>query len=197
MALGTFVAPTAGNFIKADKFDPRLHANKPLIVKVREFKEGFTTTAYPDPRDIVIVDLVDLSPVLKNQDADVLVSVIWGSAAMVDRLKKYAGTDEKLPLKIVQRESQQTKRTYQTVEPLDGGELTLAAKWDEKNPDAIDNMRAQRQAEADARAAEENGDKVGLSNTDQTGAPLSTMAAAAPAVSGLSDADLEAAIRNL
>lgn len=202
MALGTFVAPAAGNFIKADKFDPRVNANKPLIVKVRDFNPEFSTKEFPEKRPVVFVDLVDLSPVVaKTGQAEVLVSVIWGSAAMVDRLKGYAGTDEKLPLTISSVKSQQTNRTYFTVEPLEGVALKLAGAWDDKNPTAMDDLRAQREAEAEAEGAQntqDNGPAItGLASGKAAPAASAPAAAPASATAGMSDADLEAAIRDL
>jgi hypothetical protein len=179
MALGQFIAPQTGAFIKGDTFDPRLNHSKPLIVVVREFKPDFVTKQYPKPKDVVIVDLVDL---IAN---DVKVSVIWGAAAVVDRLKGMAGTDEKLPVKLEKRKSQ-TNSDYFTVVGLEGKELELAVAFDQKRGDAIEKERAERQAEADARFAE------------QTGGGISAQASpAAVTAAGVGDDDLARAMAAL
>lgn len=159
MALGQFVPPAAG---KAGSFDPRNHADKPLIVVVREFRPQFTTRAYPNPKDVIICDIVDILA-----DA-VHVSVIWGSAAIVDRLKDQAPKDgaepTRLPVKISHVQSASTGRMYTTVDPLDGKALELAAAWDAKFPTRIDDERAARQDEVNEAPQR-------YDNGDQTGAP--------------------------
>lgn len=168
MALGTWTPPSSGT---AGSFDPRNHADKPLIVVVREFRENFTTRKYPNPKNVIIVDVVDIL-------ADTVhVSVIWGSAAIVDRLKDQAPKPgeqpQRLPVVIRHVASASTGRTYTTVDPLEGKALELAAAWDAKYPTRIDDERAARQSEV--REAAQRYD-----NGDQTGAPPG------PAFQGLS-----------
>lgn len=223
MALGTFTPPAGG---KAGSFDPRNHADKPLIVVVREFRPNFTTRAYPNPKDVIICDIVDI---LANA---VHVSVIWGSAAIVDRLKDQAPKDgaapERLPVKISHVQSASTGRMYTTVDPLDGKALELAAAWDAKFPSRIDDERAARQDEVrEAATRYDNGDQTGAAQapgfqglgngqaaqqdpppaqTQQTEqqAPAeqgtsnaSATTAQSPAPVGMSDDALEAAIASL
>lgn len=175
MALGTFTPPAGG--AKASSFDPRFNANKPLIVVVREFREGFTTQRFPDPKDVVIVDLVDLL-------ADTVVpSVIWGAAAIVDRLKDQAGNGEKLPVIINEKISGKGNK-YTTIDPLQEGQmLDLAVAWDKKNPTRLaDESEAHRAVQAEA----------------QNAAPAATPAAApAAAEPKIDDAALAAAIAAL
>lgn len=179
MALGTYVPPKTG---VAGSFDPRYNADKPLIVVVREFREDFTTRKFPNPKDVVIVDVVDI---LANT---VIVSVIWGAGAVVDRLKDRAPADgadpEKLPVKLVAVKSQSTGNDYASIEPLEGKELELAVAWDAKNPTRIDDERAQRQSEIKEGPAE-----------GQKAAPAEEPAA--PADPKLSDSELDAAIAAL
>lgn len=175
MALGTFTPPAGG---KAGSFDPRQHAGKPLIVVVREFREDFATKRFPTPKDVVICDIVDIL-------ADTVhVSVIWGSAAIVDRVKGYTPKDgetpEKLPVQIV-KVAGATGNEYCTLEPLDGKALELAAAWDAKNGARIDEARAEREAM----------EKV--ADSPKGPAPDATP----PASAALSEADLEAAIAGL
>ena len=161
--LGNFVPPP--NAGKAGTFNPKENYNKPLILVIREFRQGFTTRTYPEPKDVVIYDVVDL---LANGGQGIVIpSVITGSAAMVDRLKAYVPNDgrngepvthpEPLPVMIVQVVPQGGGRTYYSVEPLEGQALALAVAWDNRFGMArIDHERGQAIAEAARAAAAQN-----------------------------------------
>jgi hypothetical protein len=156
MALGTFVAPQ-GNFIKSTPFNAAANEGHPLIVIVHDFKEDFSTEAYPNERPVAFVMIADLEPVKTGGKAILYANAILGGDAVADRLRKYAGTDEegnytKLPVKLGSAKSQKTSRNYRTIEPLEGAELKLATVWDEANPTALQDERARLQAEADAEA---------------------------------------------
>lgn len=199
MALGTFTPPARANG-KAGSFDPRFNTDKPLIVVVREFRENFTTQRFPNPKDVVIYDVVDL---LANT---VQISVITGSGAIVDRLKPSVPADgavpEKLPV-VFKLVSPAGGNPYCTVEPLEGQALQLAIAWDAKNPTRIEDERAAKMA-ADAAQAPAV-DPVaaalqGLGQAAPAAAPLQGIgqtAAPAAAAPAMSDADLEAAIKAL
>jgi hypothetical protein len=141
MALGTYTLKAKG---KASSFDPRVNGGKPLIVVPREFRANFTTQRFPNPKDVVIVDVVDLL-------ADTVhVSVIWGGGAMVDAIKEHVPVDgqepTKLPVKI-SAASSAAGNQYYVLEPLDGAALQLAGAWDAKFPQRIDAERARHEAE--------------------------------------------------
>lgn len=141
MALGTFTLKAKG---KASSFDPRVNGGKPLIVIPREFRPNFTTQRFPNPKDVVIVDVVDLL-------ADTVhVSVIWGGGAMVDAIKEHVPAEgqepTKLPVKI-QAASSAAGNSYYVLAPLDGAALQLANAWDAKFPQRVDQERARHEAE--------------------------------------------------
>lgn len=198
MALGTFTPPPSKS---ASQFDPREKFGRPLIVVAREFLPDHKTKRFPDPRDKVVADVVDLLT------DSVVVSVLWGSGAIVDRLKpsvpEEGATPEKLPVKIVKVSPAGGGNDYFSIEPLEGKELALAVAWDGKNPVRIDEERKAKE-EADRAAAGQkpgngNGSQAplaGLSSTTATEAPV----AEAPAETtggGMGDAELEAALAAL
>ena len=164
MALGTFTLKARG---KAASFDPRLNAGKPLIVVPREFRANFTTQRFPNPKDVVIVDVVDLL-------ADTVhISVIWGGGAMVDAIKEHVPTDGQAPTPlpvVIQAASSAAGNSYYVLVPLEGAALQLAAAWDAKYPTRVDQERAQHDA-AQASAP--------------TATPADPMAAALAAMQGL------------
>lgn len=147
MALGTYTMKAKG---KASSFDPRINGGKPLIVVPREFRPNFTTQRFPQPKDVVIVDVVDLL-------ADTVhVSVIWGGGAMVDAIKDHVPAEgqepTKLPVKIGQAQAASGNQYY-ILEPLEGAALQLAAAWDAKHPNRVDNERALHDATQGAPGA--------------------------------------------
>jgi hypothetical protein len=198
MALGTFTPPPSKT---ASSFDPREKHGRPLIVVPREFLENHVTKKYPQPRDKVVADVVDLL------SDTVVISVLWGSGAIVDRLKDSCTRavptpdEAKLPVKIVKVAPSGGGNEYFSIESLEGKELQLAAAWDAKNPTRIDDERTAREAADKAEAAA----KAGNGSTQEQ-APLAGISAAsaaapaaaeAPASGGLSDDALEAALAAL
>jgi hypothetical protein len=141
MALGTYTLKAKG---KAASFDPRVNGNKPLIVVPREFRANFTTQRFPNPKDVVIVDVVDLLT------DTVHISVIWGGGAMVDAIKDHVPAEgqepTKLPVKIGAANAASGNQYYVLV-PLEGAELQLAGAWDAKYPTRVDQERARHEAE--------------------------------------------------
>jgi hypothetical protein len=192
--LGTFVPPAGPG--KATSFDPRYNTDKPLIVVLREFRENFTTQRFPNPRNVVIVDVVDLMA------DEVHASVIWGAAAIVDRLKG-VNPGEPLPVVIQNRQSA-AGNTYTTVEPLDGQGLQFAQAWYAKFPTRIDEVRAAREAERQAAQQAQNGNGAAPAQgapLQGMGQPVAQTQAPAPQatqpVAGLNDDDLAARIAAL
>lgn len=141
MALGTYTLKAKG---KAASFDPRVNHGKPLIVIPREFRANFTTQRFPNPKDVVIVDVVDLL-------ADTVhVSVIWGGGAMVDAIKEHVPADGQEPTKlpvVIKPTSSAAGNSYYVLAPLEGAALQLAAAWDAKFPTRVDAERMQHEAE--------------------------------------------------
>lgn len=158
MALGTYSAPV--NTGKASTFDPRPqfgNVGKPLIVVLREFKAGFVTPKYPNPKDVVICDVVDLSPTYAGGEAVVLPSVIWGAAAITDQINKQCQPGVAYPMKIVtvigNSGTPYAKIQGLQEDPADAEMLQRAVAWDGQFGLAyIDHMAAQKRA-ADAMAA--------------------------------------------
>lgn len=197
MALGTFTPPPSKS---ASSFDPRTHHGKPLIVVAREFLPQHVTRKYPEPRDKVVCDVVDLM-------ADtVVVSVLWGSGAIVDRLKvsvpEEGATAERLPVSIVKVSPSGGGNDYYSVEPLDGTALQLAVAWDQKNPTRIDDERAAKLA-TDAQNGEPAAGApgaapiTGLGSAPATPPAAATEEATANAGVTMNDDDLQAAIASL
>lgn len=70
----------------SDEYKPKENYDKPLLVKVRERKEGIVTEFTPDPGGSgLIVDLVDLS------DGKTYRNTLWMGGAIVDGLSPYLG----------------------------------------------------------------------------------------------------------
>lgn len=191
MALGTFKAPQAG-FIPATKFDAAANAGRPLIVIVREYKEDFSTDAYPNPRPVVFVMIAELSGAINGGEATPYVNALLGGQAVADRLKAYAGAQDddgnpvKLPVKLGKAVSKRTGRAYQTIEPLSGTELDFAEAWDAANPTFLQDERARLQAIADAEAEQ-----------DKAPAASNAKAAGNGAGTGFDDDALKAAMARL
>lgn len=198
MALGQFKT-NSGVFVQATPFDAAANQGHPLVVIVRDFREDFSTEAYPNPRPVAFVMIADLQPLLSGGEPVLYGNAILGGDAVADRLRDYAGAlDEngepiKLPVKLGTAKSQKSGRNYRTIEALTGAELALAVKWDEKNPTALQDERARLEAEAAARAEEQEAN--GGSQTPA--APLSTTKTAAPKQQAIGDDALAAAMAAL
>lgn len=146
MPLGTFTMRAKG---KASSFDPRVNHGKPLIVVPREFRKDFTTPRFPTPKDVVIVDVVDLL------SDTVLISVIWGGGAMVDAVKEHVPTEGEQPTKLpvmIKPATSATGSQYFVLAPLEGQALQVAQMWDAKFPQRIDQERVRHEAEQLAQA---------------------------------------------
>lgn len=173
MALGTYTLKARG---KASSFDPRTNHGKPLIVVPREFRQNFTTPRFPTPKDVVIVDVVDLL-------ADtVLISVIWGGGAMVDAIKQHVPAEGQEPTKLpvmIQPATSANGGTYYVLVPLDGQMLALAQAWDAKYPTRVEQERVNHEAQQATNPG-------GFSTIGAPGvAPVDPMAAALAALQGV------------
>lgn len=83
-------APTFADFEPpaledSDSFPPKENYDKPLLVKVRERKDGIVTEFSPDGAPGLIVDLVDLT------DGAIYRNTLWMGGAIVDGLSPYLG----------------------------------------------------------------------------------------------------------
>lgn len=175
IALGTFVPPANG---KTGSFRPQDNYGKPLIVVPREYREDFVTRQYPNPKPAVFYDVVDLL-------ADtVIIGVVTGSKAIVDRLRDLIPSDggeaPRLPVKIVQLTGA-AGNTYFSIEPLTQGsqEHALAMAWDSKYPTRIDDERAKKlAADQVAEAQQQNAQQV--PQPQGAAAPLAGIGASQP-----------------
>lgn len=219
IALGQFIAPPSG--LKAGQFDPAQNVGKPVIMVPREHRTDFVTPRFPNPKDVVIYDLVDLTSLdpATGEARNLQISVITGAGAMVDRLKNHlpgqpgndTGAPMALPVKIVAVE-RPGKATYFSIAGLEGQELQLAQLWDTRFGIAyIDAKRAEVQAEQQVAngAAAGNGMPAWAANgaapapapaAAPAAAPVTEAATAPPAANtyaGSSEQDLAAAIAAL
>lgn len=171
MALGQFTLKAKG---KASSFDPRTNHGKPLIVVPREFRANFTTQRFPNPKDVVIVDVVDLL------SDTVHISVIWGGGAMVDACKEHVpadgGAPTPLPVMIKRVDPGTGGNSYYVLAPLEGQALQVAQMWDAKYPTRVDDERARHEAD---QAAGGNG---GGQAADPMAAALAALQGGAPAL---------------
>lgn len=134
--------------IQGDKLDVRTIVGRPLLVRVMETVPDFASTAYPEPKEVVFVDVVDL------MSGAIYINALWGAAAIVDGLKEQAGQDVLLPVKVVQRVSGRSGRTYQDLAALEDQELALAHAWAQANEPKIDDARRTREAAAKAAGSQ-------------------------------------------
>lgn len=113
---------------ESDSFKPKENFDKPLLVKVREFKTGIVTEFSPDGNDGIIVDLVDLTTGTKYSN------VLWMGGAIVDGLKMHAGTPKVLVIRFEKRKSN-SGRTYPAPAKSTDADKELARKYYEKRGD--------------------------------------------------------------
>lgn len=118
-------APTFEDFVApvnedSDPYPPKDNYNKPLLVKVREHKEGIVTSNSPDGAPGVIVDLVDLS------DGKIYRNTLWMGGAVVDGLKQYVG--KVLVIRFESRKSN-SGRTYPAPIKASDEDKTLATRY--------------------------------------------------------------------
>lgn len=196
MPLGTFTPPATG---VGSSYNPKEKHGRPLIAVPRKFLPNHVSKKYPQPKDKVAVDVVDL---LENK---VYLSVLWGSGPIVDRLNdamKKGNTDVPLPVKIREVHPDGGGNVYYTVDPLDGKELELAAAWDAKNPTRIADERAKAEAEANQQQADGQAAGDASSTPDKPLSGLGKQESAPAAESGgagagVSDDQLQAMIDGL
>lgn len=212
MALGKFVNSTKKAYVPSGKFNaqaPENH-NRPLLVVPREFRAQFSTGKF-DPRDVILVDVVDL-------DANkVIINVLWGGAALVGRLKHYVpggkenpGT-EPLPYPIQLQTQPGEKGSYAVPMDVDAMGRAKAAAWDMKFGMAhIDAVWTDAHAKAEAELAElERNQATGQANLQSTQSALPSLntlptqrqepapVAQSTPGAGYSDSDLAAAMKRL
>lgn len=124
---------------------------RPIIVVVRDVLENHSSRAYPEPKDKVIVDLVDLAgPTDDFTQPRIYVNCLWGAGAVVDGLKEYKGDGKAYMVKPGSTKSA-NGRDYIILEPLAGDERAFAMNWLSRNPEAIDAARAEKVREAQAQ----------------------------------------------
>ena len=114
----TFVPPAIED---GDQYSPKDHIGTPVIVKVRERKEGIVTPNNAVGGPGVIVDLVDL------KDGNVYRNVLWMGGAFVDALTQYIGTGP-VVLEIESRTSK-AGRAYAAPKAADDAQIKLAESY--------------------------------------------------------------------
>ncbi|MGI8313313.1 hypothetical protein [Saccharopolyspora hattusasensis] len=132
MELSGYEAPSRPN---GDGLPAKEAVDKPLIVVVREHRQGIVTKFSPDGKDGITVDVADLTT-----DSTFL-DVLWMNGAIVDGLAPHVG--KAMPVKLVWTPGK-SGYPYLSVAPLEGAELQLAAAWATKNGDRIERERAER-----------------------------------------------------
>lgn len=137
MTLGQFVNKPR---IESDRVKATDLTNRPLLVLVNECLKDFTSQAYPDPKDVITLDVADLST------GRIYIGPMWGAGRVVDSLKPYAGSGQVMPVKLV--EIQGKARVYLGVEALAGAELAMAQQWYASYPTAMADQRAQKEMAA-------------------------------------------------
>lgn len=115
----TFVPPAIED---GDQYSPKDHIGTPVIVKVRERKEGIVTSNSPQGGPGVIVDLVDL------KDGNVYRNVLWMGGAFVDALTQYIGKGP-VVLEIESRKSATSGRNYTAPKAADDAQIKLAESY--------------------------------------------------------------------
>lgn len=137
MTLGQFVNKPR---IESDRVKATDLTNRPLLVLVNECLKDFVSQAYPDPKDVITLDVADLST------GRIYIGPLWGAGRVVDSLKPYAGSGQVMPVKLV--EIQGKTRVYLGVEALTGTELAMAQQWFASYPTAMADQRAQKEMAA-------------------------------------------------
>lgn len=153
MALGTYTQKAR---IESDKLDLRDYYGRPLLVKVREFRTGFTSQRFPNPKDVVIVDAVDLMAAAQavqqgrtpsTVEDGVYIGPLWGGGAVVDNLKDNAGRDITLPVMAVKAKAARGN-DYIALAALEGQAQALAEAIYQRYPNLLDEARNAREAKA-------------------------------------------------
>lgn len=202
MALGTFVPPATGG--KTSTFNPVENVGKPIIAIPRKFEADFKSVKYPEPKDCVRYDVVDL---MANE---IKPNVFTGSGAMVSRLKEYVPGGSlnpsetepyPLPVKIVSVTGARGQ-TYYSLEALEGKHLEFAHAWFARfGLAAVDAKAAEFAAAtdtpADATPPWMNQDAPAIAGLGTP--PATAPAPAAPVATApvLDDAKLDAMIQGL
>lgn len=117
-----FATYEAPEFEDSDTYKPKEHYDATLVVKVKEFKSGVITEYSPEGGDAVIVDVLDVDA------AETFRNVLWMGGAVVDGLKKHAGTSDLVVIHFEQRTGK-SGRKYPAVAAAATSELKAAEKY--------------------------------------------------------------------
>lgn len=131
--------------ITGDKMDLRNYFGRPLLVRVNEFVPDFSSQAFPTPKPVVFVDVVDLA------SGQIFINALWGGGAVVDNLKDHAGTNVVLPL-LANNAVGGNGRNYIALAALDDATAAQAGQWYQQNWGVVEQTRQQRMAAAQAAA---------------------------------------------
>lgn len=139
MTLGQFVNKPR---IQSDRVTAKELEARPLLVLVNECLKDFVSAEYPEPKDVITLDVADLST------GRIYIGPLWGAGRVVDSLKPYAGSGQVMPVKLVTIQGK--TRPYLGVEPLAGAELAMAQQWYASYPTAMADQRTQKEMAAQA-----------------------------------------------
>jgi len=140
LQLATFTAPPRIDYDRVKAVDL---VGRPLLLKVEKLIADYVSKEYPNPKDVITVDLVDLTT------GQIHIGPMWGAGRVVDHLKSHAGTGNVLPIKLVSKPGN-GGREYLSPEPLDGPELAYANQWFATYPTALADSRTAKEAQSAA-----------------------------------------------
>jgi len=144
--LGSFT-PATPQAIEYDKFRADHNVNKALLVEFRSFMKDFTSTAYPNPKDTVTVDVFDLTT------NSVYIGAMWGAAKLVDQVKHLCGDGTVYGVELYMTPTKNGREAVAVREIADPQWMNYARQVLAANPTVFSAERARREAEAAAQQA--------------------------------------------
>jgi len=182
MTLGQFVKQTNNQF--SEKYEARAAADAqaPMLVFVREYKSGLTTMHAKDGSgEGVVVDIMDLQRYAAGAGPmSVFCNVLWMGGAVRDQLKRYAGQEAPLPIKLVWATPAGGGMRYVSPEQLDGDWLIYAQQIYDQDRSYVDKVKQAKKVKWE----QENPEPAppGIGNLAPAQAPAMQAPVAAPPV---------------
>jgi hypothetical protein len=146
MELGTFTPPPPLSEI-GDRMRPRDVVGRPLIIAVRELRNGIKTPFNSNPSDKgykpegsegIVVDVTDI------RTDEVWIGALW-MGAIVRQLREYVG--QVVPVCLSWQTPPSGGNPFVNAAPLEGPDLALAQHWARANPDRFETERDRRSRE--------------------------------------------------